>query len=218
MANALPGMSIVTDISGTTVTMPRTFEPSSLLNDKSPSNIISPGSPFSKIWFAVYAKPQEKIIDIGKIVISIDGACLGNGTPAARAGLGVYFGPGSHLNVSELIPEGAQTSQRAEIRAAVRALQIARQAVENDISTNCIVLLCDSSYVVRSMTEWVFRWQENGWKNSGGGPVVNAKDLKELDSLIEALAEDGIDVEFWNVGREDNVEADKLAAKACALD
>lgn len=216
MASAIPGSSISTDIFGTTVTLPRTFEPSRVLTDKSPTNLISPGSPFSKLWFATYAKPQSKILDKGAIVVCIDGACTNNGTAAARAGLGVYFGPASPLNLSEPV-NGPQTNQRAEIRAAVRALQVAREALKDDFKTNRIVLLSDSTYVVRGITEWVYKWQENGWMDVNGRPLVNAFDFQELDALIAALEEDGINVEFWGVGREDNVQADELAKNACLV-
>lgn len=128
----------------------------------------------------------------------------------------MYFGPASPLNLSEPV-NGPQTNQRAEIRAAVRALQVAREALKDDFKTNRIVLLSDSTYVVRGITEWVYKWQENGWMDVNGRPLVNAFDFQELDALIAALEEDGINVEFWGVGREDNVQADELAKNACLV-
>jgi ribonuclease HI len=214
LANLPPGSSISTSISGTTVTLPRTFNPSLGLLDPSPSNLIAPGTPFSRLYFATFREPQTKIVEKSTIVVSIDGACSDNGTPAARAAVGVYFGPESPHNISERIG-GVQTSQRAEIRAAIRALEIVTQALLDDFSVRRVVLLCDSSYVVQSMTEWVFKWRENGWKNARNGSVVNTNDLKELDEFIDKLCEEGLDVEFWLVGREKNVLADELANRAC---
>ena len=214
LATSLPGSVISTDISGTTVTLPRIFNPSTGLRDLSPSNLIAYGTPFSKLYFATVRDPLTKIVLKSTIVVCIDGACSANGTPAARAAIGVYFGHGSPHNISERI-DGVQTSKRAEIRAAIRALEVVATELLDDLHVREVVLLCDSSYVVQSMSEWIFKWQENGWKDAVRGPVVNAKDLRELDTLIETLAEEGIDVKFWRVGREENVLADELAKKAC---
>ena len=46
--------------------------------------------------------------------IYTDGACRGNGTPHARAGYGVYYGPNDPRNISERL-SGAQTNNRAEL-------------------------------------------------------------------------------------------------------
>ncbi|KZP05881.1 ribonuclease H-like protein, partial [Athelia psychrophila] len=153
---------------------------------------------------------------LGTVVICIDGGCTNNGTPSARAGLGVYFGPNSPLNLSERVEDGEQTSQRAVLRAAVRALQQVQIALRDDIKTRKIVLLSDSKYLVDGITIFIHAWKENGWKGADGKPVVNQKDFKELDELIPVLEEDGLNVEFWYASREYNQSADKLATEACA--
>ncbi|KAJ6483582.1 ribonuclease H-like domain-containing protein [Mycena vitilis] len=214
MASALPGSSVSTDQFGTTVTLPRTFEPSRVLSDRSPANIVAPSSPFSNIYFSAYREPQKKILDTRTVLISVDGACSGNGTPSARAGVGIFFGPESPHKVSEPI-SGLQTSQRAEVLAATNALRKAATLLEDVTSVGCIVLLCDSQYVVGAMTEWIFAWKDNGWKNANGGRVENKADFQELDTIIEQLEEDGLDVKFWLVAREHNAEADRLAKAAC---
>jgi len=64
------------------------------------------------------------------LLVFTDGACSGNGTPDARGGLGVFFGPGSKFNFAEpLTDSGNPTSQKAELAAAVRALETTRLKV-----------------------------------------------------------------------------------------
>jgi ribonuclease HI len=214
MVGALPGSTISTDHLGTTITLPRTFEPCPALSDRNPANIVSPSSPFSNIYFSTFREPQKKILDTRTVLISVDRACPGNGTPSARAGVGIFFGPNSPHNISESI-SGPQTSQRAEILAATKALQKASILLEDVTSVGSIILLCDSKYVVGAMTEWIFAWKDNGWKNANGGRVENKADFQELDAVIERLEEDGLDVKFWLVGREHNAQADQLAKAAC---
>ncbi|KAJ7763182.1 ribonuclease H-like domain-containing protein [Mycena maculata] len=214
-ASALPGSSISTDhLGNTTVTLPRTFEPARPMSDRSPSNIISWSSPFSNVFFSTFREPQKKILDNRTVLIAVNGACSGNGTPAAHAGVGIFFGPNSPHNVSETI-SGAQTSQRAEIIAATKVLRKASALLQDVITIGCVVLLSDSQYVVGAMTEWIFAWKENGWKDARGGPVQNKAEFQELDALIEQLEEDGLDVKVWLVGRENNAQADELAKAAC---
>lgn len=62
------------------------------------------------------------------MLVFTDGACSPNsGTAAARAGLGVFFGPESKFNISERYTESSlHTSQKAELAAVARALEIIR--------------------------------------------------------------------------------------------
>jgi ribonuclease HI len=207
---------VVTDSSGTTTILPRTFRPQ--LQDRSPANVTAPDKPFSHVYFTTIQHPNTKILDERTVVVWIDGACKNNGTQAgtARAGVGVYFGPQSPHNISKRI-EGVQTSQRAEINAALCALQVVERELLDNLNVSRVVLVCDSQYVVDAMTKWVFTWQENGWEDAHGRPIINSRDFKKLDSLIVELAEEGIDVSFWQVSRMDNAEADSLAKRACGL-
>lgn len=59
------------------------------------------------------------------IWIYIDGSCIPqHDIIRRRAGIGVVLGLNHRLNVSEALPGEKQTSARAELAAAVRALQI----------------------------------------------------------------------------------------------
>src|SRR3990167_10471637 len=82
--------------------------------------------------------------------VFIDGCCFGNGTSNAKAGIGVYFGEGDQRNLAEPLAGNLQTNQRAEISAAIRALEIAK---END---QAIELFSDSKYLVQCTFTLIF--------------------------------------------------------------
>jgi ribonuclease HI len=42
-------------------------------------------------------------------------------------------------------------------------------------------VLCDSQYVINSITKWMPGWKRKGWRKSDGKPVLNLELLKELD-------------------------------------
>lgn len=62
----------------------------------------------------------------GYIQVYTDGACVQNGKPTAKAGIGVYFCEGHPLNVSRRIT-GVATNNRAEILAVIEAIKIAKE-------------------------------------------------------------------------------------------
>jgi ribonuclease HI len=111
------------------------------------------------------------------------------------------------LAISETF-DGRQTNQRAEVLAVIRALQEVIAAEER------VMIVTDSSYVVNAMTDHVFKWRENGWRNTRGDPVVNTADLKLLDDLVRRREEQGLDTAFAHISRKENAVADRLAKRA----
>ncbi|XP_019501871.1 PREDICTED: ribonuclease H1 isoform X3 [Hipposideros armiger] len=76
------------------------------------------------------------------VVVYTDGCCCSNGRRRARAGIGVYWGPGHPLNVGIRLP-GRQTNQRAEIHAACKAIEQARAQ-----NIKKLVLYTDSMFTI----------------------------------------------------------------------
>nr|XP_020749249.1 ribonuclease H1 isoform X2 [Odocoileus virginianus texanus] len=138
------------------------------------------------------------------VVVYTDGCCSSNGRKRARAGIGVYWGPGHPLNVGIRLP-GRQTNQRAEIRAACKAIE---QAKAQDITK--LVLYTDSMFTINGITSWVRGWKRNGWRTSTGEEVTNKEDFVELERLAQ-----GMDIQWMHVpghsGFRGNEEADRLA-------
>ena len=138
------------------------------------------------------------------MTVYTDGSCFGNGQNGATAGIGVYWGPDHPDNVCDRLP-GRQTNNRAEIHAAVKAIQ---QAKSKGVSN--LVLKTDSQFCIKGITTWIHNWKKNGWKLSTGQPVVNKADFEELDASLQ-----GINVQWVHVrghrGEPGNKAADKLA-------
>uniref|UniRef100_A0A8C5L5R1 Ribonuclease H1 n=1 Tax=Jaculus jaculus TaxID=51337 RepID=A0A8C5L5R1_JACJA len=115
------------------------------------------------------------------VVVYTDGCCSSNGRRRARAGIGVYWGPGHPLNLGIRLP-GRQTNQRAEIHAACKAIE---QAKAQNISK--LVLYTDSMFTINGITNWVQGWKKNGWRTSAGKDVINKEDFMELDELTQGM-------------------------------
>ncbi|KAG8237063.1 hypothetical protein J437_LFUL005170 [Ladona fulva] len=142
-------------------------------------------------------KPSNvfKVDSEGFVEVYTDGACTNNGYSRAKAGVGVWFGDGHSLNVSEPV-KGRVTNNSAEIEAVTLAILHAKGA--------------DSSFLINAITKWIKNWKRNNWKTANGEPVKNKDELILLDKVKE-----GIEVKFvhvsGHVGIHGNEAADALA-------
>jgi len=144
-----------------------------------------------------------------QMLMFVDGSCIDNGSPNARAGWAVCLGPKIVVK-GRLEGPGAQTSNRAELRSAIVALGL---RVWKGEGFSSVVIASDSEYVVKGYCERLATWKERNWRTARGTNVLN-KDLWEvLDAEIHRLAKQGVQVLFWRLPREWN-EADKYAKQA----
>lgn len=158
------------------------------------------------------------------IIVAIDGACRGNGTARAKASIGVYFGQGNRSsNKSETLPRRDATSQRAELCAALRTVRFVHSSKRDpsvDVRTypSRLIMKTDSDYLVKSMTDYIFKWETNDYTNVKGTVVQNADLFRALFKAIRRLKRDKLyTVAFWKVPRYENEDADRLANAALDL-
>lgn len=154
---------------------------------------------------------------LDEIVIAVDGACRFNGRRDIRppASCGVFVGTNFPYNRSILL-NAVYTNQVAELKAGLNGLLAAMQVIEENPEHffDTVVIKADSEYLVRGMTEWVHRWQHNGWRTANGRVVVNRDHFEELMEAVNELIDMNVKVLFWHVRKEFNEEADRLANTA----
>ena len=98
------------------------------------------------------------------------------------------------------------TNNRMELTAAIEALRALTRPCRVRITT-------DSQYVRQGVTEWVKRWQANGWKTAQRQPVKNQDLWRELVTLAARHQVDW----HWvrgHSGHAENERADALANAA----
>lgn len=100
------------------------------------------------------------------------------------------------------------TNNMGELQAVLALLQ----ATES-VAAEPLKVLCDSQYVINSVTKWLPGWKRKGWRKADGKPVLNQDLLKALDT---ALA--GRDVSFeWVRGHTGHLMNEAADAKARAV-
>ena len=162
--------------------------------------------------------PQTGLtVNGSSILIYVDGACQGNGTDHAKASIGLYTGQGHRSSCGWLLSNqvlrmygvtgGTPTNQIAELVALIRGVEVGvRMARQAGISR--LIIASDSAYACGGITKWIDRWRHTGYADVQNGPL-----FEYLDRLIRQVEDWQITIQFWNIGREMNKEADGIARR-----
>lgn len=131
------------------------------------------------------------------IIAAADGSAIGNPGPAGWA----WYIDDERWRCGGW---SRGTNNQGELAAV---LDLLRQTAH---SSEPLHVLCDSQYVINSITKWMAGWKRKGWKKADGKPVLNVEVMKALDEAMQ-----GRSVTFeWvkgHAGHELNEKADALA-------
>lgn len=105
------------------------------------------------------------------ITAAADGSALGNPGPAGWA----WYVDDQHWAAGGW---PVATNNQGELRAVLELLR-ATAHLNDDL-----VIICDSVYVIDSLTKWLPGWKARGWRKSDGKPVLNQELMKELDEAL----------------------------------
>jgi len=148
-----------------------------------------------------------------KIIIYTDGSARGN---PGKAGWGVIVLSlwndklkikNKKLKVMEL--GGASkyaTNNQMELTAPIEALKYLKKIKVS----NSIEIFSDSKYVILGITDWIFNWQKNNWKNTAKKPVLNKKLWEKLYELSKGFKIKWTYIE-GHKGNKYNERADEIA-------
>jgi ribonuclease HI len=105
------------------------------------------------------------------ITAAADGSALGNPGPAGWAWYvdDSCWGAGGWKHA---------TNNQGELKAVLELFR-ATKHLDDDL-----LVLCDSQYVINSVTKWMRGWKAKGWRKSDGKPVLNLELLQEIDAEL----------------------------------
>mgnify|MGYP001349918265 FL=1 len=138
-----------------------------------------------------------------KFKIYTDGACSGNPGPGGWGAV-IFDEKRKQQNISGKARE--TTNNRMELLAPIMALKKIK-------SKSKVIIFTDSIYVKNGITDWIKKWEKNGWKNSNKKPVKNTDLWKKLNELCQKNQV----IWKWVKGHSNNKYnnlADELATKA----
>ena len=132
-----------------------------------------------------------------------DGACSGNPGPGGWGAI-IFDEDKNQNNIYG--KEQNTTNNRMELLAPIMALEKIEPHSE-------VIIYTDSSYVKNGITDWIKKWEVNGWISSNKKPVKN----KDLWVKLDILCKKNNITWKWVKGHSDNKYnnlADELATKA----
>ena len=138
-----------------------------------------------------------------KYEIYTDGACSGN--PGA-GGWGAVILDKDQNKKNMSGKEEDTTNNRMELMAPIMALKKIKANSE-------IIIYTDSTYVKNGITEWIKKWEKNGWKNANKKPVKNKDLWIKLDNLCAQNKVSWKWVKGHSTNKYNNL-ADELATQA----
>lgn len=101
------------------------------------------------------------------------------------------------------------TNNIGELTAVAELLEASAKA---GLAAEELRILCDSKYVIDSVTKWMPGWKRKGWKKADGKPVLNRELLERIDAAMT-----GRDVTFeWVKGHAGHVENEAADERARA--
>ena len=172
----------------------------------------------------IFARSMQEVHGVCEVDASCptdlytDGSCLDGGKPWAAAGWGVHVVNSDQLGGYYAALTGStQTNSRAELVAIEAALQLAWGTTHK----HCRVLT-DCEFAKLGIELWVWKWELNGWRTTGGERVCHADVWKRILAWVRKFegAADRI-LEWVHVkahsGIKGNERADELAAKGSRL-
>ena len=138
-----------------------------------------------------------------KYTIYTDGACSGNPGPGGWGAV-IFDQDKKQKNISGNAKN--TTNNRMELMAPIMALKKIKSKSE-------VTIFTDSTYVKNGITEWIKKWEKNGWKSANKKPIKN----KDLWTTLNKLSKDKIISWKWvkgHAGNKYNEMADILATTA----
>jgi ribonuclease HI len=183
--------------------------------------------------------------DYRELLVYTDGACANNRQAGSQGGCAFVTHCSDSIPAPWYPPKGAycmhgmfffrledvgptglrekQTSNRAELRAVLAALNWFRQE-HSDLNSwkpkefAKLVIATDSTYVVDGATKWAKTWESNGWKLSSGEEAENRDLWEELLKRVRALQANRCEkISIWHIPRKQNATADRGAKFASQL-
>ena len=106
------------------------------------------------------------------ITAAADGSALGNPGPAGWA----WYVDDEHWDSGGW---KHATNNIGELKAVLELFR-ATAHLDDDLH-----ILCDSQYVINTVTKWMPGWKKKGWRKADGKPVMNLELIKEIDEAIQ---------------------------------
>ena len=151
--------------------------------------------------------PPAKTDSLPEVILFTDGGCSGNPGPGGWAF--ILRHPASDKEIERSGGEPETTNNRMELTAVVKGLEALKRPSK-------VVLMADSVYVGKGLSEWMPKWKANGWRRREGGRWKEVKNEDLWRRLDELVAQHSLTYNYvaGHSGHVENDRCDRLAVAA----
>lgn len=129
-----------------------------------------------------------------------DGSMRNNSSLQFKSGYGVFFYSPSISNISS---RNNQTHNYCEVTAVEKAIEkildIHLKEDDDYLLNRQYIIVSDSQYCIRSLTQYMFVWKQFGWKRHTGKEIHYVDKWKNMYNMLYKLDELGVDIGFLHV-------------------
>jgi ribonuclease HI len=151
--------------------------------------------------------PPAKTDTLPEVILFTDGGCSGNPGPGGWAF--ILRHPASEKEIERSGGEPETTNNRMELTAVVKGLEALKRPSK-------VLLMADSVYVGKGLSEWMPKWKANGWRRREGGRWKEVKNEDLWRRLDELVAQHSLTYNYvaGHSGHVENDRCDRLAVAA----
>lgn len=142
--------------------------------------------------------------------IYTDGSCKGNGKENSSGGYAVVITKNNTIIDVYTHFESKTTNNIMEMKAVLWTMLKYGSKNEDNIP----IVYCDSSYVVNTFNDWMFRWAKNNWKKSDKKTPENLNLITEYYSHFNKGYRINLQKVKGHSNNHFNELADKLATQS----
>jgi ribonuclease HI len=142
-----------------------------------------------------------------EVILFTDGGCSGNPGPGGWAF--ILRHPASEKELERSGGEPETTNNRMELTAVVKGLEALKRPSR-------VMLMADSVYVGKGLSEWMPKWKANGWRRREGSQWKEVKNEDLWRRLDELVARHDLKYTYvaGHSGHPENDRCDELAVAA----
>jgi ribonuclease HI len=151
--------------------------------------------------------PTTKNASLPEVILFTDGGCSGNPGPGGWAF--ILRHPASEKEIERSGGEPETTNNRMELTAVVKGLEALKRPSR-------VLLMADSVYVGKGLSEWMPKWKANGWRRREGSQWKEVKNEDLWRRLDELIAQHELKYSYvaGHSGHTENDRCDELAVAA----
>lgn len=142
-----------------------------------------------------------------EVQLFTDGACSGNPGPGGWAF--ILRHPRSGKEIERSGAEPSTTNNRMELMGVIQGLDALKRPT-------FVEIICDSTYVLKGISEWLPKWKANGWRRRERDRWAEVKNEDLWRRLDQLLSKHQVRVTHirGHGGHPENERCDQLAVAA----